>query len=59
MHIRKLAIGYGDQVSGNMLRGLAKRGLVEQGPEGRLTAAGLELHRVNPPFRTGRIPKQP
>jgi hypothetical protein len=56
--IRKLALGYTHEVSLKALRRLAKLGLVEDGLDARLTAAGFEMYRANPPVHKGGRPKQ-
>jgi hypothetical protein len=56
--IRKLALGYPDDVPSSVLRRLATLGLVEEGPYPRLTEAGLKLHRSNPRKASGRPKKE-
>jgi hypothetical protein len=50
--IRNIALGYVDEPV-SVLRSLAGRGLVEDGPDVRLTAAGWAWHDANPPRRRG------
>jgi hypothetical protein len=51
--IRKLALGYTFDVPQHVLRQLVTRGLVEQGPNPRLTEAGFKLHTSNPRRHAG------
>jgi hypothetical protein len=46
--LRKLAKGEVHEVPARMIRHLAALGLVDAGPESRLTAAGLEVYRARP-----------
>ena len=46
--LRKLAKGVVHDVPMRMIRRLAELGLADPGPEGRLTAAGLEIYRTRP-----------
>jgi hypothetical protein len=55
--VRKLALGYRGEVTGSMLRRLAKLGIVEEGPHARLTAKGFELSRANPRVHKGGRPR--
>jgi hypothetical protein len=52
--IRKLALGYIYDVPQHLLTRLVLMGLVERGPNPRLTEAGLQLHRSNPRKASGR-----
>jgi hypothetical protein len=51
--LRKLARGEVHEVPAREIRRLAALGLTDGGPDGRLTAAGLELYRTRPKS-TGR-----
>jgi hypothetical protein len=56
--IRKLALGFDWEIPETVRRRLRTLGLIENGPDSRLTGAGWKLHRANPRRKPGARPRR-